>query len=435
MSEKEPLFQSKKDCFVLRCFNCEKRYEIDDYGKFYFCTSCGGLLEVKLVTSPKFERRKFHDALGIWSYWETIPVWNEANIVSLQEGNTALLKCSNLGRLLGIKSLYVKFEGLNPTGSFKDRGMTVGISKAKEVGFKKVICASTGNTSASLAAYSARSGLGCTVLIPKGKIAIGKVAQSIVYGARIIQIEGNFDDCLSVAQELCEKNHELLLLNSLNPFRIEGQKTAAFEIFEQLGRMPGNVILPVGNGGNISSYWKGFKEIVEFSLLQGIDEDAKLPKMIGVQAEGAAPIASAYQTRSKTIRPVDLPHTEASAINIGSPVNWPKALRAIYDSRGYADLISDEEILAAQKLLASTEGIFVEPASAAPIAYLSKISRKDSSSSYRDQFDQIRDSVTVCIATGNGLKDPNIVIKSTLQDNPRTVSSDTKSLEEILLSL
>ena len=197
---------------------------------------------------------------GVWKYIDLIPVWDEKHIVSLSEGWTNLVECRNLAEILGMKSLYVKFEGLNPTGSFKDRGMTVGVSKAVEQGYKSTMCASTGNTSASLAAYSSRVGIRCIVLIPKGKIALGKIAQAIAYGAEIYQVEGNFDDALKVAGEICEKDNRILLLNSLNPFRIEGQKTVAFEMAEQLGRVPDYVVLPVGNGGNISAAWKGFNE-------------------------------------------------------------------------------------------------------------------------------------------------------------------------------
>jgi threonine synthase len=432
--------KKKKQRFILRCFSCRTNYEIDDYGKFYYCKKCGDLLEIKLAgkgaptsePSSKSERQTFRG--GVWKYFGMIPIWRETNIVSLQEGGTILLDCRSLARALGLKSLFVKFDGQNPTGSFKDRGMTVGVSKAKEVGFKRVICASTGNTSASLAAYSARANLSCTVLIPKGKIALGKIAQAVAYGAEVVEVEGNFDDCLKLAREISEQGHEILLLNSLNPFRIEGQKTAAYEITEQLGFVPDNVILPVGNGGNISSLWKGFNEIEEFAFIKRVEreEQRKLPKMTGIQAEGAAPIARAFKSGKKSVDQVVDPHTEASAINIGSPVSWRKALFAVYDSGGVADFVSDEEIFKAQKLLASKEGLFVEPASAAPIAYLQKISERDTDFS-RDQFELMKDSTIVCIATGNGLKDPNAIMKDLPTDRLKVVGADVKSLQRILL--
>jgi threonine synthase len=433
----------KRQNFALQCFSCKQIYEIDNYGQFYSCKKCGDLLEIKLVQGDSSKdrdtsRSQRHPVStgGLWKYIDEIPIWDEANVVSLKEGGTILLECRTLARALGLKSLFVKFEGQNPTGSFKDRGMTVGVSKAKETRYEHVICASTGNTSASLAAYSARAGLACTVLIPKGKIALGKIAQAIAYGAEIIQVEGNFDECLKMAREISEDSRKLLLLNSLNPFRIEGQKTAAFEIAQQLGSLPNDVVLPVGNGGNISSLWKGFMEIAEFPwIMTGKNERGnKLPRVSGVQAEGAAPIATAFNLKKTTIEQVRDPHTDASAINIGSPVSWLKALRAIYDSGGAADSVTDGEIFEAQSLLASKEGLFVEPASAAPIAYLSKISKRETSLS-RDRYEQIKDSTVVAIATGNGLKDPDAVMKNYNLDASKikVTSADSKALERILL--
>jgi threonine synthase len=441
--------EEKRRYFVLQCFSCKQNYEIDDYGKFYYCRKCGDLLEVKLVDGNFFQehgrrsRRDLRpfDNSGVWKYLDVIPIWEEKNIVSLQEGGTLLLDCRALAQVLGLKSLFVKFEGQNPTGSFKDRGMTVGVSKAREVGYKHVICASTGNTSASLAAYSARANLACTVLIPKGKIALGKMAQAIAYGAEIVQVEGNFDDCLKMAREISEASQKILLLNSLNPFRIEGQKTTAFEIVEQLGFVPDDVILPVGNGGNISSLWKGFNEIVEFpskiievNVQKKDNDENKKPRMSGIQAEGAAPIATAFHLNKKIIEHVKDPQTDASAINIGSPVSWSKALRAIYDSGGVGDSVRDGEIFKAQRLLASKEGLFVEPASAAPIAYLAKISKKESSFA-RERYEEMKDSTIVCIATGNGLKDPDAIIRNNELNTSeiKVVSADPKSLEKVLL--
>lgn len=421
-------FPKKKEHFELRCFACKSKYNIDDYGKFYYCAKCGNLLEIHKISNYSSGTKQKRQ--GVWRYIDLIPLWDERNIISLSEGWTSLVECRSVAKILGLKSLSVKFEGLNPTGSFKDRGMTVGVSKAVEQGYKSTMCASTGNTSASLGAYSSRAGVRCIVLIPKGKIALGKIAQAIAYGAEIFQVEGNFDDALKVAGEICEKDNRILLLNSLNPFRIEGQKTVAFEIAEQLGRVPDYVVLPVGNGGNISAAWKGFNELFDDGIEDIVGVHAKtLPKMMAVQAEGSAPIARAFKAgRRDSIDPVLDPHTEASAINIGSPVSWMKSLAAIYDSGGSADYVSDAEIFAAQKLLASKEGLFVEPASAAPIAYLTKLARSGNS----DEYEEMKNSVVVSICTGNGLKDPNALMKGITPDQLKTISADAKSLREIL---
>ncbi len=427
----DPQVAKKRDHFSLQCFSCKTKYEIDDYGRFYRCQKCGNLLEVVLRPGIKRQLGSVKHP-GIWKYFDLLPVWNTENIVSLSEGGTPLVECKNLGKKLGLKSLYVKFEGLNPTGSFKDRGMTVGISKAKELGYERTMCASTGNTSASLAAYAAKALMRCIVLVPKAKIAMGKMAQAIAYGAEIFQVDGNFDDSLRVASEICERDNTTLLLNSLNPFRIEGQKTVSFEVVEQLGnRVPDTVILPVGNGGNISASWKGFTELQDEGLrgLFDLDRDVvKLPRMIGVQAAGASPIAKAFKSGKKdSIDPVTEPHTDASAINIGSPVSWMKVLSAIYSSKGLADSVTDEEIFAAQQLLASTEGLFVEPASATPIAFLARSAEQGSKEIVR-----LKDEVVVCICTGNGLKDPNALLKSVRPDQIQTISADAKSLEKVL---
>lgn len=418
----------KRNQFSLQCFSCKTEYDIDGYGKFYRCRNCGSLLEIKVLTHSGNVVLEI-DLPGIWKYFDLMPLWDKQNIVSLSEGNTPLVECHNLAEQLGFASLYVKYEGLNPTGSFKDRGMTVGISKARELGYKITMCASTGNTSASLAAYAAKAQIRCIVLVPKGKIAMGKMAQAIAYGAEIYQVDGNFDNSLRLASEICEKDSRTLLLNSLNPFRIEGQKTVSFEIVEQLGgTFPAAVVLPVGNGGNITAAWKGFTEILEnggvgLSIPRGVP-----PRMIGVQAEGAAPIARAFRSGKKdSIEPVVAPYTEASAINIGSPVSWMKSLAAIYDSKGSADFVSDEEIFAAQRMLASSEGLFVEPASATPIAFLIKQAREKG-----EEFNRLRAGTIVCICTGNGLKDPNALLKNVSPDQIRTVSADATSLTKIL---
>ena len=331
----------------------------------------------------------------MWKYRELLPVEKEECIVSLAEGGTGLHHCKRLGRKLGLKKLYVKNEGENPTGSFKDRGMTVAISKARELGKKKVLCASTGNTAASLAAYSARAGMECIVLMPKGKVAGGKMLQVIMHGAKLIQVRGDFDQALEMAMELADKRREFYLMNSINPFRLEGQKTLAFEILHQLGeRCPDVVLLPVGNGGNISAAWKGFSEFQQLKIVRD------RPRMMGIQAEKAAPIARAVKSRQSKVRPIHNPQTIATAIRIGSPASWPKVLRAIRESKGTAETVTDRQILAAQKELATLEGIFVEPASAASIAGLKKLSedgRVDPS------------ETVVCVTTGHGLKDPSVL--------------------------
>jgi threonine synthase len=321
-----------------------------------------------------------------------------------------------LSKILGIRQLYVKNEGENPTGSFKDRGMTVGVTKAVELGIKSVICASTGNTSASLAAYAARAGLECTVLIPAGKIAYGKLSQAMIYGAKVIQVQGNFDESLDIVLKLSEKYKSIYLLNSINPFRIEGQKSLGFEICDQLNqKTPDRIIVPVGNAGNISAIWKGLKEFHKLGLLN------ELPKMTGIQAAGSAPIVQAIKKGSDTIVPVDSPETVATAIRIGAPVSWKKALRAIRESNGTAEMVTDEEILDAQKLLAQKEGLFVEPASASSIAGLKKLI----------QLGVIdKDEHVVCVTTGHGLKDPDTAIK--LSKKPIEVKAQIEAIEEVL---
>ena len=288
----------------------------------------------------------------------------------------------------------MKNEGENPTGSFKDRGMTVALSKARELGKRKVVCASTGNTSASLAAYSARAGLRCIVIVPKGKVAGGKMLQVMIHGASIFQVSGDFDEAMRAVVSLTEHRKGFYLMNSLNPFRLEGQKTLAYEVCDQLdGETPDSLVLPVGNGGNISAIWKGFSEFRTLGVTK------TRPRMIGVQAENAAPIANAVRRKEDKIQPVTNPRTIASAIRIGSPVNWTKVLPAINESHGTAETVSDKEILYAQRDLASKEGIFVEPASAASIAGLKKS---------RDAGRIDRSDLVVCVTTGHGLKDPSI---------------------------
>jgi threonine synthase len=313
-----------------------------------------------------------------------LPITDKTPMISLGEGETPLVKSVNLARELGIGELYFKLEGCNPTGSFKDRGMVMAMAKAIEAGSKQAICASTGNTSASAAAYGARFGLKVIILVPKGKIAVGKLAQAIAYGAEIISVEGNFDQALKVTRTLAEK-YPITLVNSLNPYRIEGQKTSAFEIIDDLGYVPDFLFIPVGNAGNITAYWKGFTEWKNSGKVD------KTPVMMGFQAEGAAPIVKNMI--------IEAPQTIATAIRIGNPASWKQAVAARDESGGIIDSVTDDEILAAYKLMAGKEGVFGEPASAAPLAGLLKMLKQGKS--YKDKR-------IVCIVTGNGLKDPDI---------------------------
>jgi len=312
-----------------------------------------------------------------------------------------------------LDELFLKNEGANPTGSFKDRGMTVGVSKAVALGMRVVACASTGNTSASLAAYGARAGLRCMVLVPEGKVALGKLSQAIVHGAEVVTIDGNFDQALRLVEEICRR-FPVYLLNSVNPFRLEGQKTLAFEIWEQLGNVvPDAVVVPVGNAGNISALWSGFTELQQLGLTE------KLPRLLGVQAEGAAPLARSFKSGRDDLTPVRNPETVATAIRIGFPVNWRKAIRALRESDGSMVIVSDHEILSAQKLIARGEGVFVEPASAASVAALPHFLEEDVLSS---------ESQVICIATGHGLKDPAAVLSTPQQK--RLVAASVESIVE-----
>ena len=351
----------------------------------------------------------------IESYREFLPVSPETPIISLGEGNTPLTYSPRLSERIGRGcEIFIKNEGANPTGSFKDRGMTVAVSKAMERGTKAVICASTGNTSASAAAYAARAGILCMVILPVGKIATGKLLQAFVYGAKIIAINGNFDAALGIVRELGESG-DFTIVNSVNPDRIAGQKTAAFEIVEELGDAPDFHLLPVGNAGNITAYWAGYREY------RAHGKATKSTAMIGFQAAGAAPI---FHDRR-----IDKPETIASAIRIGNPASWKQARVAIAESRGAIDVVSDEEILAAQNWLAQREGIFVEPASAAPIAGLFKCC---DSSGAAYSFQQIPEaSRIVCTVTGHGLKDPDMIIQrmKELDSVPATVMDVRRAIE------
>ncbi|MCW3998352.1 MAG: threonine synthase [Candidatus Bathyarchaeota archaeon] len=400
------------------CINCREKYDINEI--IYFCRKCGDLLEIKYdynKINEELSKSNWQNVpLSVWRYRDFMPVKDFSKIVSLNEGGTGFHHSRRLCKKVGIEQLYVKNEGENPTGSFKDRGMTVGVTKAVELGVKSVICASTGNTSASLAAYAARAGLECTALIPAGKIAYGKLSQAMIYGAKVIQVQGNFDESLEIVLKLSEKYKSIYLLNSINPFRIEGQKSLGFEICDQLNqKTPDRIIVPVGNAGNISAIWKGLKEFHKLGLLQ------ELPKMTGIQAAGSAPIVHAIKNNSDTIVPIDSPETVATAIRIGAPVSWKKALRAIRESNGTAETVTDEEILEAQKLLAKTEGLFVEPASASSIAGLKKLVQQG-------QID--KDEYIVCVTTGHGLKDPDIAVK--MSKKPIEVKAQIDAIEEIL---
>lgn len=395
---------------MIRCIKCGMEYDLDEI--IYTCRECGSILEV--VIEPKVSRDVFEGRKEtMWKYKEFMPV-NESKIVTLQEGGTPLIRCDNIGKELGVK-LYVKFEGANPTGSFKDRGMSVGITKALELGVGSVGCASTGNTSASLAAYAARANLRCIVLLPQGKVALGKLAQAMFHGAMVLSVKGNFDEALEAVTRLALMG-EVYLLNSVNPFRLEGQKSIGFEIVDELGwRSPDRIILPVGNAGNISAIWKG---ISEFYRAGFIDER---PMMTGIQAEGASPIVNAFRKGEMEIEVVENPETVATAIRIGAPVSYLKALRAIYESEGFAESVSDREILEAQKLLARREGVGVEPASAASIAGLIRL---------LDEGEIDRGEEIVCIATGHLLKDPDTAIRACRE--PFEVEADISSLLEVI---
>ncbi|MDD5774287.1 MAG: threonine synthase [bacterium] len=343
----------------------------------------------------------------IEKYREFLPVTGKTPVVTLLEGNTPLIKAENLVKLLkGSFKLFLKYEGLNPTGSFKDRGMTMAISKAKEKGMKSVICASTGNTSASAAAYASRAGLEAVVLIPQGAVAMGKLAQALIHGAKVVEVKGNFDDALRLVREMAE-NYPIELVNSVNPFRIEGQKSGAYEICDVLGEAPDYHCIPVGNAGNITAYWKGYNEY------KNADKIKKLPKMCGFQAEGSAPIVNK--------RIIEDPQTIATAIKIGNPASWKQAEAARDESKGLIDTVTDDEILAAYKLLARTEGVFVEPASAASIAGMIKLNKKG----VFKKGDKV-----VCILTGHGLKDPQRAISSI--EKPLVADATMLSLKKVL---
>ncbi len=343
----------------------------------------------------------------IHRYGKYLPVSSETPIITLNEGDTPLIYSCHLSEKLGKGyEVYLKFDGANPTGSFKDRGMTMAVSKAVEEGSKAIMCASTGNTSASAAAYAARAGIKCIVLIPNGKIAIGKLAQALIYGAEVLAVDGNFDEALNLVRQITN-DYPITLVNSLNPYRIEGQKTAAFEICEALEDNPDFHFIPVGNAGNITAYWKGYKEYKEYGKIK------ELPRMMGFQAEGAAPIVRGHI--------IEKPETVATAIRIGNPASWTQAEAARDESRGTIDMVSDNEILEAYKLLAAKDGVFAEPASAASVAGLLKMIDKGLFKRSPDKKIKI-----VCVLTGHGLKDPDRAIS--LLSKPKTVKAEMKAV-------
>ena len=341
-------------------------------------------------------------------YREFLPVSEATRTVTLNEGGTPLIEAKRIvSEIEGDFRLFIKYEGLNPTASFKDRGMTLAVTKAVERGASIVVCASTGNTSASAAAYAAAAGMTCLVLIPEGKIAYGKMAQALIHGARTLEVRGNFDDALDIVRELGERD-EVEVVNSINPFRIQGQKTAAFEVCDVIGDAPDMHFLPVGNAGNITAYWMGYKEYLEAGRSSG------LPRMMGWQAEGAAPIVHGA--------PVENPETIATAIRIGNPASWEHALKAATESSGAIDMVSDEEILDAHRMLARTAGIFVEPASAAGIAGLLKC---HAAGGVPDG------STVVATVTGHGLKDPGVAVENSLAEST-VVDADLDSVLAVI---
>jgi threonine synthase len=340
------------------------------------------------------------------AYREYLPVTDRTPSLTLHEGNTPLIRAERLSELLGIE-IYFKYEGLNPTGSFKDRGMVMAVAKAWEEGSRTIMCASTGNTSASAAAYAARAGMSCIVLVPNNNIALGKLAQAMIYGAKVIAINGNFDEALHIVREITAKQ-PITLVNSVNPYRLEGQKTAAFEVCDQLGMAPDYLAIPVGNAGNITAYWKGFKAYFEKGKIE------RLPKMIGYQAEGSAAIVRG--------EPIANPETIATAIRIGNPATWKGAVDAAKESKGWIDSVHDDEIIAAYRTLASQEGIFAEPASAASLAGVMKM-RKEGKFGGGE--------TVVCVLTGNGLKDPNVALQ-TVNTQPLVVESSESAVMDAI---
>ena len=395
----------------LACIECSETYA--PFESVRYTCDCGALLEVRYADPPSVSD---FAGRGVWRYESALPL--EAG-VSIQEGDTPLYRVPRLEDELGVEALRIKHEGMNPTGSFKDRGMTIGVAVARELGVDRLACASTGNTSAALAAYGSRAGMETLVLLPEGKVAAGKVAQASLHGARILEVDGNFDACLDIVQDLASRG-EAYLLNSLNPFRLEGQKTIGLEILEafltEYDAVPDRIVFPVGNAGNTAALYKAFRELVQSGDLAVED----VPKLTGVQAEGAAPMVEAIERGSETVRRWDSVETRATAIRIGNPVNAPKALVGIRETGGTAVSVSDEEITTAQRDLAG-EGIGVEPASAASLAGLRAL---------REAGVVDRGERVVCLTTGHLLKDPDAAASAGV--DPEPVPGDTDGVLEHL---
>ncbi|MGQ3330004.1 MULTISPECIES: threonine synthase [Halorubrum] len=404
----------------LACIACDETFAPFEEVR-YTCDECDSLLEVRYADPPTFA--EFGDGApsegpdrGVWRYREALPFDLG---VTLPEGDTPLHRVPRIEESVGVEALRIKHEGMNPTGSFKDRGMTIGVRVAKELGVGALACASTGNTSAALAAYGGRGGMETLVLLPEGKVAAGKIAQASLHGARILEVDGNFDACLDIVQELAARG-EAYLLNSLNPFRLEGQKTIGFEILEEFrddyGDFPDRIVLPVGNAGNTSALYKGFRELVQSGALD-VDD---VPKLTGVQAAGAAPMVEAVEEGNDEIRRWEEVETRATAIRIGNPVNAPKALPGIRNTGGTAVAVSDDEITDAQRDLAE-EGVGVEPASAASLAGLRKLRREGVVED---------DEQVVCLTTGHLLKDPDAAYEA--GSDPEPVPNDVDAVVEHL---
>ncbi|MFC6827194.1 threonine synthase [Halopelagius fulvigenes] len=389
----------------LECIETGEQYA--PFDEIRYTSDAGALLEVRYADPPTFDD---FEGRGVWRYRAALP-FEEG--VSLPEGDTPLHEAPRLEDDVGVETLRIKHEGMNPTGSFKDRGMTVGVRVAKELGVNRLACASTGNTSAALAAYGARGGMETLVLLPSGKVAAGKIAQAALHDARILEVDGNFDSCLDIVQDLAERG-EVYLLNSLNPFRLEGQKTIGLEILEQFrgdyGDFPDRIVLPVGNAGNTAALYKAFRELVQSGSL----DPSEVPKLTGVQAEGAAPMVEAVENGWDDTERWDEVETRATAIRIGNPVNAPKALPGIRETDGTAVAVSDEEITTAQRDLAR-EGIGVEPASAASVAGLRKL---------RNAGTVGGDEEVVCLTTGHLLKDPDAAFEAGAEPEPVANSTD-----------
>lgn len=394
--------------FVQRCINvdCGSEFQLDE--RLYVCARCGDLLEVERVGTFDLhaetlralwrERRLSNDARdrsGVWRFREFLPFAGDVDVVSLGEGNTPLYDAPRSADYCGLTSLKLKHQGINPTGSFKDTGMTVAVTQARELSMRLVACASTGNTAASLAAYAARAGMHCAILVPDGQVSEAKLAQALDYGAKVLEIEGNFDTCMRVVQELAEQS-SLYLVNSINPFRIEGQKTVAFELAEQLDwRVPDHLVVPGGNLGNSSAFGKGFRELLRHGLIQ------KQPRISVIQAAGAAPFARFFAGDGSEFVNEKNPHTLASAIKIGAPVSWKKASRAVRETEGYVITVSEQEIADAKAMI-GRDGIGCEPASATTVAGIRKLV---SDGSIR------KEESVVAVLTGHLLKDTDYVIK------------------------